>query len=108
MLSFVSCQLGKATGAKKFPSKSCTLRYGVQKLVSDALRLFERALKEYLPASNVLLSPEKGRSVPTASWAVTGMSITASNIVTIPSVSTHCCGSVTVVLPQLCDSFFPR
>jgi hypothetical protein len=61
------------------------LRYGKEKLAEDALKLFERALNEYL-ASHSTFTQEKGSST-SGGWAITALFIGASNISAIPSVS---------------------
>lgn len=59
---------------KKFPSKSCPLRYGAAKIKEDAFKLFDFSLKEFI-------SPQG------AAWGVTSLSVTASKFLAIPSVS---------------------
>ncbi|XP_024011026.1 DNA polymerase eta isoform X2 [Eutrema salsugineum] len=60
---------------KKFPSKSCPLRYGVTKVQEDAFNLFQAALREYMgPFGN-----------KQETWRITGLSVSASKIVDIPS-----------------------
>ncbi|KAH7352835.1 hypothetical protein KP509_19G066100 [Ceratopteris richardii] len=70
----------KTNSDNKFPSKSCVLRYGKEKIASDAFKLFERALSDYLAQNKA--SPIKGGS---GIWAVTSLFIGASNIWAIPS-----------------------
>nr|GMD74289.1 DNA polymerase eta isoform X1 [Ipomoea batatas] len=65
---------------KKFPSKSCPLRYGTAKIQEDALILFQAGLREFLGYYNVK-TPTKQQD----GWGVTGLSISASKIVSIPS-----------------------
>ncbi|XP_019182065.1 PREDICTED: DNA polymerase eta isoform X2 [Ipomoea nil] len=65
---------------KKFPSKSCPLRYGTAKIQEDALILFQVGLREFLGYYNVN-TPTKQQD----GWGVTGLSISASKIVSIPS-----------------------
>ncbi|EPS68052.1 hypothetical protein M569_06718, partial [Genlisea aurea] len=60
---------------RNFPSKSCPLRYGTGKLQEDALNLFNAALREY-----VGIMSKKDHE-----WAITGLSLSASKIVAIPS-----------------------
>lgn len=62
---------------KKFPSKSCPLRYGPGKLLEDAVNLFQAGLREYL-GSHVGNHCGSG-------WRITGLSVSASKIVAIPS-----------------------
>lgn len=57
---------------KKFPSKSCPLRYGTGKIQEDAMRLFESGLHEFLESQNT-------------GWSITSLSVTASKIFDIPS-----------------------
>ncbi|KMZ66775.1 DNA-directed DNA polymerase [Zostera marina] len=57
---------------KKFPSKSCPLRYGAAKIKEDAFKLFDFSLKEFI-------SPQG------AAWGVTSLSVTASKFLAIPS-----------------------
>ncbi|XP_049933955.1 DNA polymerase eta isoform X2 [Nymphaea colorata] len=66
---------------KKFPSKSCPLRYGTQKLQEDALKLFNSGLHEYIG-----LRCQKEHANPDGcSWGVTALSVSASNIHAVPS-----------------------
>ncbi|CAH1429737.1 unnamed protein product [Lactuca virosa] len=60
---------------KKFPSKSCPLRYGSGKLLEDAVNLFQCGLREYM-------SPMGNQS---CGWKITSLSVTASKIIAIPS-----------------------
>ncbi|KAG0622952.1 hypothetical protein M758_3G136200 [Ceratodon purpureus] len=69
---------------KKFPSKSCPIRYGKEKLLADARILFERGLRDFYPA-NRSLSPVKGSSSNKCDWAVTAISIGAGGMMTIPT-----------------------
>lgn len=57
---------------KKFPSKSCPLRYGTGKIQEDAMKLFESGLHEFLESQNT-------------GWSITSLSVTASKIFDIPS-----------------------
>ncbi|CAD6236720.1 unnamed protein product [Miscanthus lutarioriparius] len=57
---------------KKFPSKSCPLRYGTGKIQEDAMKLFETGLHEFLESQNT-------------GWSITSLSVTASKIFDIPS-----------------------
>lgn len=64
---------------KKFPSKSCPLRYGAGKLLEDAINLFQGGLREYMnPMGNQFCG-----------WKITNLSVTASKIIAIPSVSIY-------------------
>ncbi|XP_069153618.1 DNA polymerase eta isoform X19 [Solanum lycopersicum] len=65
---------------RKFPSKSCPLRYGTSKIKEDALSLFQAGLREYLGLFNVKISGNQNNG-----WGITGLSVTASKIVAIPS-----------------------
>ncbi|CAL4973971.1 unnamed protein product [Urochloa decumbens] len=58
--------------AKKFPSKSCPLRYGTGKIQEDAMKLFESGLHDFLESQNT-------------GWSITSLSVTASKIFDIPS-----------------------
>ncbi|RLM92482.1 DNA polymerase eta [Panicum miliaceum] len=57
---------------KKFPSKSCPLRYGTGKIQEDAMKLFESGLHDFLEYQNT-------------GWSITSLSVTASKIFDIPS-----------------------
>ncbi|KAG0451338.1 hypothetical protein HPP92_013738 [Vanilla planifolia] len=59
---------------KKFPSKSCPLRYGRDKIQEDAKKLFDSGLREFLGSH-------------TDGWRVTSLSVIASKILDIPSGS---------------------
>lgn len=61
---------------KKFPSKSCPLRYGSAKIQEDASNLFQAALREYLGS----------HSIKQSGWGITGLSVSASKIIDVPSV----------------------
>ncbi|KAG5630918.1 hypothetical protein H5410_002635 [Solanum commersonii] len=65
---------------RKFPSKSCPLRYGTSKIKEDALSLFQAGLHEYLGLFNVKISGNQNNG-----WGITGLSVSASKIVAIPS-----------------------
>lgn len=67
------------TSSKKFPSKSCPLRYGKNKILQDALQLFERGLRDYCGGSG------RGKHESQHGWAIIGLSIIASNIYATPS-----------------------
>eukprot|EP00250_Pteridium_aquilinum_P034599 c7805_g1_i1 orf=558-2945(-) len=71
----------KANQDQKFPSKSCVLRYGKEKIASDAFRLFERGLNDYLGQYSV--SPK--RKGVSGAWAITSLFIGASNILATPA-----------------------
>ncbi|XP_078428686.1 Y-family DNA polymerase H isoform X2 [Wolffia australiana] len=65
----------KAQGAltkRKFPSKSCPLRYGTAKIQEDAWKLFESGLREFL-------------DLQSSEWAVTSLSVSASKIFPVPT-----------------------
>ncbi|KAM0875816.1 hypothetical protein ACQ4PT_036544 [Festuca glaucescens] len=57
---------------KKFPSKSCPLRYGTGKIQEDAMKLFESGLHDFWGSRNT-------------GWSITSLSVTASKIFDIPS-----------------------
>ncbi|XP_020256660.1 DNA polymerase eta isoform X2 [Asparagus officinalis] len=57
---------------RKFPSKSCPLRYGIVKIQEDAKKLFDSALKDFLGSQN-------------SRWGITSLSIAASKILDTPS-----------------------
>ncbi|GKB49900.1 DNA polymerase eta [Tanacetum coccineum] len=61
---------------KKFPSKSCPLRYGAGKIIEDAANLFQAGLRDYLGS---YMGNQCG------GWGVTNLSVSASKIVAIPS-----------------------
>ncbi|XP_059281764.1 DNA polymerase eta isoform X2 [Lycium ferocissimum] len=69
-----------ADSFKKFPSKSCPLRYGTSKIKEDALSLFQAGLREYLGLYNVKTSGNQN-----SGWGITGLSVSASKILAIPS-----------------------
>ncbi|XP_024382887.1 DNA polymerase eta isoform X2 [Physcomitrium patens] len=75
---------GNPQPGKKFPSKSCPIRYGKEKILADARILFERGLRDFCPV-NKSLSPVKGSSNSKCEWAVTALSIGAGGISTIPT-----------------------
>ncbi|CAI0464429.1 unnamed protein product [Linum tenue] len=66
---------------KKFPSKSCPLRYGTGKIQEDAFNLFQAGLREYLGSYG---AKTQGSQHPER-WAITGLSVSASKIMAIPS-----------------------
>ncbi|KAJ8765912.1 hypothetical protein K2173_020428 [Erythroxylum novogranatense] len=71
---------GDSDSFKKFPSKSCPLRYGTAKIQEDAFNLFQSALREYLVCYGVKTQvSQKNR------WGITALSISASKIVDIPT-----------------------
>ncbi|XP_059281770.1 DNA polymerase eta isoform X7 [Lycium ferocissimum] len=70
-----------ADSFKKFPSKSCPLRYGTSKIKEDALSLFQAGLREYLGLYNVKTSGNQN-----SGWGITGLSVSASKILAIPSL----------------------
>ncbi|XP_062161133.1 DNA polymerase eta isoform X2 [Alnus glutinosa] len=65
---------------KKFPSKSCPLRYGTVKIQEDALSLFQAGLREYLGSYK-----SKTQGSQYNGWGITALSVSASKIVAIPS-----------------------
>ncbi|XP_037414142.1 DNA polymerase eta-like isoform X2 [Triticum dicoccoides] len=62
----------ESNSVKKFPSKSCPLRYGTGKIQEDAMKLFESGLHDFWGSRN-------------AGWSITSLSVTASKIFDIPS-----------------------
>ncbi|XP_075497845.1 DNA polymerase eta [Primulina tabacum] len=73
-------KLNDSESLKKFPSKSCPLRYGTNKIQEDSLSLFHTGLREYIGIYNV-----KAKGSNQHEWAITGLSVSASKIVAIPS-----------------------
>ncbi|KAL1537541.1 DNA-directed DNA polymerase [Salvia divinorum] len=73
-------KLNDSESLKKFPSKSCSLRYGVAKIQEDALNLFHAGLREYVGVYHEKLKESKHQE-----WAITGLSVSASKIVDIPT-----------------------
>ncbi|XP_024925031.1 DNA polymerase eta isoform X3 [Ziziphus jujuba] len=65
---------------KNFPSKSCPLRYGCAKIQEDALNLFQAALREYSGPQRAKTQGSRNHG-----WGITGLSISASKIVSIPA-----------------------
>ncbi|KAL8201549.1 hypothetical protein R6Q57_010696 [Mikania cordata] len=61
---------------KKFPSKSCPLRYGAGKILEDSVKLFQAGLREFLGS---YMNPVGG------GWGITNLSVSASKIVAAPS-----------------------
>ncbi|XLT39274.1 hypothetical protein HN873_070566, partial [Arachis hypogaea] len=74
---------GESDSLRKFPSKSCPLRYGTTKIQEDALTLFQAALCEFLGFCN-----SKTHGNENNNWGVTSLSVSTSKIVPIPS-GTH-------------------
>jgi DNA polymerase eta len=58
------------------------MRYGVTKIQEDAFNLFQAALREYMGSFGI---KPQGNKLET--WRITGLSVSASKIVDIPSVS---------------------
>ncbi|RYQ83328.1 hypothetical protein Ahy_B10g101972 isoform C [Arachis hypogaea] len=71
---------GESDSLRKFPSKSCPLRYGTTKIQEDALTLFQAALCEFLGFCN-----SKTHGNENNNWGVTSLSVSTSKIVPIPS-----------------------
>ncbi|XP_024021788.1 DNA polymerase eta isoform X1 [Morus notabilis] len=65
---------GDTDSQKNFPSKSCHLRYGTAKMQEDAFNLFQAGLREFKPQGS-----------QNSGWRITGLSVSASKIVEIPS-----------------------
>ncbi|KAJ7969409.1 DNA polymerase eta [Quillaja saponaria] len=76
---------------KKFPSKSCPLRYGIAKIQEDALNLFQAGLREYMGSYKA-----KTQGNQYNSWGITSLSVSASKIIDIPtgthSIMKYFCG----------------
>lgn len=79
---WVILQSNDSDSHKKFPSKSCPLRYGAVKIQEDALSLFQAGLREYLGSYK-----SKTQGSQYNGWGITALSVSASKIVAIPSVS---------------------
>jgi len=75
-------QTGDSDSLRKFPSKSCPLRYGTRKIQEDALILFQAGLRDFLGSYS-----SKVHGNENSNWGVTSLSLSASKIVSIPSVS---------------------
>ncbi|GJN17620.1 hypothetical protein PR202_gb04701 [Eleusine coracana subsp. coracana] len=67
-----AAKINGSGSVKKFPSKSCPLRYGTGKLQEDAMKLFEAGLHDFLDSQNT-------------KWSITSLSVIASKIFDIPS-----------------------
>jgi hypothetical protein len=81
-ISVFFLQKGDSDSHKKFPSKSCPLRYGTTKIQEDALTLFHAGLRDFLGFSKTHGSENN--------WGIIALSVSASKIVPIPSVSLNC------------------
>lgn len=81
-LLWVFLQSSDSDSQKKFPSKSCPLRYGTAKIQEDAFNLFQAGLREYIG-----LYGGKSEGSHYSGWGITSLSVSASKIVPIPSVS---------------------
>ncbi|KAJ0080955.1 hypothetical protein Patl1_12160 [Pistacia atlantica] len=79
----VVLQSSDTDSLKKFPSKSCPLRYGTAKIQDDAFNLFQTGLREYLGSYGV-----KTQGSHYNGWGVTALSVSASKIV--PTLSGTC------------------
>ncbi|XP_061358813.1 DNA polymerase eta [Gastrolobium bilobum] len=75
---------GVSDSHRKFPSKSCPLRYGTRKIQEDALILFQAGLRDFLGFYNCKIN----NGIEHSNWGITSLSVTASKIVPIPS-GTH-------------------
>lgn len=80
--SVLFLQSSEPDSQKKFPSKSCPLRYGTAKIQDDAFNLFHAALREFLGACQT-----KSQVTLENDWGITGLSVSASKIDCIPVVS---------------------
>lgn len=78
----ITLQASDSDSHKKFPSKSCPLRYGTAKIQEDAFSLFQAALREYLGSYTAKIQGNQNNQ-----WGITSLSVSASKIVPIPSVS---------------------
>ncbi|KAL5221825.1 hypothetical protein ABZP36_026538 [Zizania latifolia] len=67
-----ACKENECDSIKKFPSKSCPLRYGTGKIQEDAMKLFESGLHDFLGSQNT-------------KWSITSLSVAATKIFDIPS-----------------------
>ncbi|KAH9747132.1 DNA polymerase eta [Citrus sinensis] len=65
---------------KKFPSKSCPLRYGTAKIQEDTFNLFQAGLREFLGSFGV-----KTQGSHYSGWRITALSVSASKIVPVLS-----------------------
>ncbi|WVZ22622.1 hypothetical protein V8G54_001166 [Vigna mungo] len=74
---------GDSDSLRKFPSKSCPLRYGTRKIQEDALIIFQAGLREFLDSYSFKVHGNEN-----SNWGVTSLSVSASKIVSIPS-GTH-------------------
>ncbi|KAK7368591.1 hypothetical protein VNO80_10619 [Phaseolus coccineus] len=74
---------GDSDSLRKFPSKSCPLRYGTRKIQEDALILFQAGLRDFLGSYSFKFHGNKN-----SIWGVTSLSVSASKIMSIPS-GTH-------------------
>lgn len=84
-ISVFFLQTGDSDSHKKFPSKSCPLRYGTRKIQEDALTLFQAGLRDFLGFQNCKTHGNENNN-----WGITALSVSASKIVPIPSVSLNC------------------
>ncbi|KAM4097939.1 hypothetical protein ACJW30_07G039500 [Castanea mollissima] len=73
-------KLGDSDSHKKFPSKSCPLRYGTIKIQEDAMNLFQAGLRDYMGTYK-----SKTQGGQYNGWAITGLSVSASKILDTPS-----------------------
>ncbi|CAJ1935447.1 unnamed protein product [Sphenostylis stenocarpa] len=76
-------KIGDSDSHRKFPSKSCPLRYGSRKIQEDALILFQAGLRDFLGFNTFKVHGNENNN-----WGVTSLSVSASKIVSIPS-GTH-------------------
>ncbi|GMY35061.1 dna polymerase eta [Fagus crenata] len=79
-LHAIAYKFGDSDSHKKFPSKSCPLRYGTVKIQDDALNLFQAGLREFMGTYK-----SKTQGSQYNGWGITGLSVSASKIVAIPS-----------------------
>ncbi|XP_056693941.1 DNA polymerase eta isoform X3 [Spinacia oleracea] len=64
---------------KSFPSKSCPLRYGTTKIQEDVLSIFHAGLREFMGTFGA-----KSDKNQNPGWGVTGLSVSASKIISVP------------------------
>ncbi|XP_048489638.1 DNA polymerase eta isoform X5 [Beta vulgaris subsp. vulgaris] len=64
---------------KRFPSKSCPLRYGTSKIQEDVLSMFHAGLREFMGVFGAKSDKNQNNG-----WGVTGLSISASKIIALP------------------------
>lgn len=83
----VLLQSSDSDSRKKFPSKSCPLRYGTAKIQEDTFNLFQAGLREFLGSFGV-----KTQGSQYSGWRITALSVSASKIAPVLSVSSNSLG----------------